>query len=99
MVALTVVSYLTRANGRRRESVGFQALRYVDVNGSERSPSFDTLGVTGSSPVPPIEKPCTKGIFVALAGDGDLVVARTDASGRDQFLSKNLVTWPGTDPE
>jgi hypothetical protein len=30
---------------------------------------LDKLGVTGSSPVPPIEKALHKGFFVALAGD------------------------------
>ena len=49
---------------------------------------LDKLGVTGSSPVPPIEKPCTKGFFVVLAGDSDLVVARTDASGSNHFSGK-----------
>ena len=37
----------------------------------------DKLGVTGSSPVPPIEKPCTR-LFVAQTGDDGKAVARND---------------------
>jgi hypothetical protein len=33
-------------------------------------PRIDKLGVTGSSPVPPIEKALHKGFFVALVSNG-----------------------------
>jgi hypothetical protein len=35
----------------------------------DRLAAFDKLGVTGSSPVPPIEKALHKGFFVALPDD------------------------------
>ncbi len=52
---------------------------------------LDKLGVTGSSPVPPIEKALHKGFFVARTGDNGVAVARIDGRiGRDGSL-RNLV--------
>jgi hypothetical protein len=42
----------------------------------EAARGLDKLGVTGSSPVPPIKKALPKGFFVARIDDGDLFVAR-----------------------
>jgi hypothetical protein len=44
-----------------------------------QSCGLDKLGVTGSSPVPPIEKPCIRAFVVAQSGDYGVAVARTDA--------------------
>ena len=40
------------------------------ANWRERLHQVDKLGVTGSSPVPPIEKPCKQAISVCFVGDG-----------------------------
>jgi hypothetical protein len=40
------------------------------ANWRERLPQLDKLGVTGSSPVPPIEKALLKGFFVVQEENG-----------------------------
>jgi hypothetical protein len=45
------------------------------ANGRERLLRVDKLGVTGSSPVPPIEKSCVLRLFVDSPGYGESLIA------------------------
>src|SRR5262249_122442 len=68
-------------NGKVRRSLGFarafargcfratERCRRTDEIGCERLHHLDKLGVTGSSPVPPIRKALLRGFFVARKGD------------------------------
>src|SRR3954452_19058520 len=57
-------------------------LERTRTNGRERSHQVDKLGVTGSSPVPPIESRCKQAYVVATRGDASRCVARLSLATR-----------------
>jgi hypothetical protein len=52
-----------------KKSLHNNIFRRETVASANAPDEFDKLGVTGSSPVPPIEKALHKGFFVAATGD------------------------------